>query len=814
MSITTMSNPLETLRKLKGRSLKELRTRSEQAITAYSEQMGFGGKVPHDEEFFEMVNRDAVGGRVSAESLLKSFQATSEGSFFPAFANRKETAAEFRERFGDRASRFLIEKADMSTAGKFDLLGYLNLDFGRKPAWHLEPIAGKRSPLKHWKQFDELDAEETGDKKIVWELNRHQHFFALGAAYWLTGEERYADTFVAHLEGWMDQNPPQTGVNWFSSLEIALRGISWIWAFNFFKNSRAFSPEIFLQATKFLYLHGRHIEKYLSMYYSPNTHLTGEALGLYYLGTQLPFLDRAEHWRKLGEDILIGELDRQILADGVYFEQSTWYARYTADFFLHFAILNRLGGSGDNARADEKLSIKVQSLLDFLMYVTRPDGTTPLIGDDDGGRMLPLSSVAPDDFRGSLAVGAAVFKRGDYKFIAGGGFEEALWLLGADGLNLLDAVPAVEPEKTSKSFAVGGYFVMRDGWTEDDNYLLVDCGELGALNAGHGHADTLAVDVAAGGKTLLVDIGTYSYHESNEVRDCFRTSAAHNSLTIDNQSSSLPGGKFSWQTVAQPEVKSWITQDRFDFFGGSHEGYKASKSAIHDRSILFLKNDYWIIRDYVETLGEHAYELNFHFDQRTEAQVSEAGVSVSTGEHVITIGDNGSWNKEEGWVSTCYGERHNAPLLRYATKGSGPQEFFTFLFPASPFSEPPAVLETEIAGGRAFVVNFRDYRDVFVFSDGGEIIRTEFFDSDFRFLWARLGQGDEVPEEFVMVNGSYFFAEGREVINHSGNLKFAAARRLGNRLNVRTNDNVFSLSLPQTKPHTLILKSEAQSGDL
>ena len=89
--------------------------------------------------------------------------------------------------------------------------------------------------------------------------------------------------------------------------------MSWIWAFHFFRDSDSFTPDLFHKALKFLYLHGRHIEKYLSTYYSPNTHLTGEALGLYYLGTQLPFFERSGQWRKLGEDILLAELDRQVL---------------------------------------------------------------------------------------------------------------------------------------------------------------------------------------------------------------------------------------------------------------------------------------------------------------------------------------------------------------------------------------------------------------------------------------------------------------------------------------------------------------------
>src|SRR2546430_5092825 len=51
-----------------------------------------------------------------------------------------------------------------------------------------------------------------------------------------------------------------------------------------FPYTTLFRSGVFLRAVKFLFLQGRHIETYLSTYYSPNTHLTGEALGLLYLG--------------------------------------------------------------------------------------------------------------------------------------------------------------------------------------------------------------------------------------------------------------------------------------------------------------------------------------------------------------------------------------------------------------------------------------------------------------------------------------------------------------------------------------------------
>ena len=813
-----MANPLKTLRKLKGRSLKEIRTRGEQAFAARREQIGLGGKLPDDKEFAALLDESRFGGRdLSPENLFNEFYEQGKKTFFQSFADREKTLTEFRRKFGGSGvTASILEKAERLVEGRFDLLGFQDLDFGAAVDWHLEPISQTRAPIKHWKQFDELATDETGDKKIVWELNRHQHFFRLGGAFWLTGDERYAATFVRHLDSWMEQNPPGFGVNWVSSLEVALRAVSWIWAFHFFKDAQSLSPALFHKALKFLYLHGRHIEKYLSTYYSPNTHLTGEALGLYYLGTQLRLFTRSEQWRKSGEKILLSELNRQILNDGVYFEQSTWYQRYTTDFYTNFLILKSL--QSDDKKIPEKLTVNLQKQLDFLMYITRPDGTTPLIGDDDGGRYLPLSEARATDFRSVLANGAILFGRGDYKFVAKEISEEMLWLFGVEGINSFENLSAVAPEKTSVSFPAGGYYIMRDGWTATDNYLLIDGGNMGALAGGHSHADSLMIDCAAGGRTFLTDAGTYTYHKSAELRNYFRSTIAHNTLSINDKNSSEPGGKFNWQTMAKTRVNSWIAEDRFDFFEGSHDGYERfpHSPAVHQRSILFLKNDYWIVRDFVATAGANDYQLNFHFDSDAKLQIEAAANGGScvgempekkAGLRLFTFGDNGGWQRAEGWISSCYGNRVNAPFLRFTANGIGAQEFFTFILPVDSQMTAPEVFETEVGGGRAFVVEYRDYRDLLIFGDGARIVRTEFFDTDFRFFWARLSTDESLPEEFVMTHGSKFNLDGREIINFSQKLAFAAARRLGSRLNVRTSETIFSLSLSQYRSNTRILKN-------
>ena len=404
------------------------------------------------------------------------------------------------------------------------------------------------------------------------------------------------------------------------------------------------------------------------------------------------------------------------------------------------------------------------------------------------GTVDAIRSVDPDDFRGTLAVSAVIFDRGDHKFISEKASEELFWLLGPDALRFYDAITAIEPATASADFANGGYAVMRDGWSDTDNYLIVDCGEVGSLAGGHGHADALSIELAIRGKTMLVDSGTYTYHESRELRDYFRSTAAHNTLVIDGVSSSVPGSAFGWKTRAEAKRKTWISEERFDLFEGSHNGYERLKDpATQTRSILFLKNDYWIMRDVVETTGSHEYSLNFHYARDTKPMVAGKGKWVGDDDHrLFTFGDNGSWQQKESWISNNHGNKANAPFLRFMSSGEGTQEFFTFILPVDTGVAPREVEEISSPAGRAFVIKYSGYTDVFIYNDEpGAIIENGIFDSNFKYSWARLSTGETVPDEFVLIDGDRLRIGGNDIFETS-DCRYAAARRVGDELYVKT----------------------------
>jgi hypothetical protein len=68
---------------------------------------------------------------------------------------------------------------------------------------------------------------DSSDVEVAWDLSRLQWLMPAGQAYLLTGEERYAEAVRAVLESWIDANPYAQTVNWSSTMEAALRILSW-----------------------------------------------------------------------------------------------------------------------------------------------------------------------------------------------------------------------------------------------------------------------------------------------------------------------------------------------------------------------------------------------------------------------------------------------------------------------------------------------------------------------------------------------------------------------------------------------------------
>ena len=653
----------------------------------------------------------ADGGR-----RLLAFKELSARRFFSGAVDER-TPALLSERLPE-VMPALIAAAEQTLDGRFDLLGYHGLSFGDPIDWHLDAVSRRRAPVAHGSRLDPLDTASVGDSKVIWELNRQQWLVQLAQAYRLTGDERFAEAFRVHVRGWLDANPVGWGINWSSSLEVALRLMAWSWGLVLLRRSRALTPELFAWMSSSVQDHAAYVERYLSHYSSPNTHLTGEALGLFYAGTVFAEIEGARRWRERGRDILVREIDRQVLQDGVYFEQSTCYQRYTAEIALHFLIL----GARNGWTAPKATVERVQAMMDFLLIVRSPRGDAPCIGDSDGGWLLPLARRSAGDLRGIFGVAAAVFGRPDYAWAAGGAVPELLWLLGPDGLADFESLRAAAPaaSRASRLFPQGGYAVMRDGWEPEGHQLIFDVGPLAGFGTGgHGHADLLSVQCSAFGEPFLVDAGTGSYADVSW-RGFFRGTAAHNTVRVDGEDQAVPAGPFAWEQRPATRLRRWVSTDAFDFADAEHDAYGRLPDPVkHRRRVLFVKPRYWVLVDDLEGAAHHEVELRFQFgplevalgtDLWTRAVARGRGLLVRPfATTPLQAGvRRGSDHPMEGWVSADYGQRQPAPVAVYAAAAQLPLRLVTLVLPNADPAAPPPVVRTLLEGGELVGLAFDD----------------------------------------------------------------------------------------------------------
>ena len=609
-------------------------------------------------------------------------------------SDREAVIARIAADFPD-APREAAARGDRIVAGEYDLLGYRGLRFdsiadstpgtprtqSQRAAvdWHFDPVHRRRAPLVFWSDVPYL-GPECGDHKIIWELNRHQHWIALGRAYWLTGDAKYRDRFVAELESWIDLNPPLTGINWASMLELAFRSLSWMWAIQFFVHAKSeagggvleedASPwlvDLLLALDRQL----THLERNLSYYFSPNTHLLGEALALYVGGRALPELAASPRRERIGRNILLAEIDHQIAADGGHCERSTCYHRYTLDFYALALTIARITNDDGPIERFEHAVAKLGSAARLL---ADDRGRIPHIGDDDGGRLLPMTGRESDDLRDSLAVAATLVARPDLQ--AGPAPEEAVWMLG----------PSVHPPaanrqpQLSAALPETGYFVSR---SPSGDHLVIDGGPHGYRNGGHAHADALSLTFSVGGVPLLIDPGTGCYTTDPELRDRLRSTALHNTLTLDDRPQSVSNGPFHWSHVANTRVHAWRTDGTFDFFDGGHDGYHPAE---HRRRVLSLHGDLVVVADLVSSAvpsAMHSAAVHWHLDPRWTIDARGRRASLThTGDTHVRVGltvpqgllEQFSADPDAGlgWHSPVYGRVDRTTTVRVSHSGSAP----------------------------------------------------------------------------------------------------------------------------------------------
>lgn len=694
------------------------------------------------------------------------------GRFFWAEGGEAERAELIRTMLPDETEAALRE-ADRICNHRFSLLGYEELDFGAEIDWHLDPVHGRRAPQKPWSKIAYLDFVEVGDHKIVWELNRHQHLVTLAKARVFTGDRRYLDELIRQWRSWQSANRYPIGINWASSLEVAFRALSWIWIEHLLPDEAA-NAEFHRELVGGLEFHGRYIERFLSTYFSPNTHLLGEALALFFLGTLYPGMARATRWRNEGWGILTEQAKHQVRADGVYFEQSLHYHVYALDFFLHARWLAQLNEMAIPGEFDTTL----QKMLDVVEALAQA-GPAEGFGDDDGGRLFNPQRNQTHHMTDPLGVGALLYERKD---APGAGLtEESIWLFGDRAVTRLSQASGRD-SVVARAFDQGGLYIM-GGSSPCSHQLVVDAGPQGTGRSGHGHADALSIRLTADGRRWLVDSGSGIYvGAERSLRDFFRGTGAHNTLRVNGEDQAVPGDAFSWTQIPETKVERWVAGSGFSYLVASHDGYRRlSEPVTHQRSVFSVGDGLYLLRDAVVGSGRHSVEVHWHFAPGTQVEAMNEGI-LATAESAqscvqLRFAHDGAWSHDivEGQHSPAYGRIVAVNAARSYAMVDVPAEIGSLLTVGIGKQTEARLITLAEGAVRRYELRSDASTHLFFFSSGSGRWRCGDWSSDAEVIYCEIPSGE--LGHLIVIGGSSIAHQERAILNVDERLEWVEWRK-------------------------------------
>lgn len=532
-----------------------------------------------------------------------------------------------RERTLDDAGRILAEGVRV---------------FGRRSStgvsapWSQDPDTGKRWPHdKAWWRIDIRTDARLGDVKFVWEAARHRDLVVLARASRLDPAGPWLAALDRMLTSWCRENEPEKGVNWYSSLELALRAVAWTQVFALVGDRLA--EQTRAAAAMQLAASARHLMVELPYTISSmkNNHMLGDALGLIVLSRIFPQHKHSARWARFGERLFAAQLHRHMRPDGSMIEDSVSYHR----FVLEMLVVRTLLGGAPCAVTE---ALRGASL--HLSRLGVFDGPLPQYGDWDEGRVL-ASSGDPLDLAGSAALGLALtgstiprewFER----------YDEIAWYAPPE--TPCGAPDTWRPQTVARSGCIA--YLPVANWR-----VWFKVGSAPS----HQHADLTSFWLQREGSWIVADPGTGTYNGPLDVRNGLRTSAAHPVVRVDDADQLQPHRAFRWLGTATGHLAPIARLGRQHILLGWHDAYERVAPGLRVARVLIVNNESVTV---VDVLSPESAGRTWQMTVPLAPGVSFTGQSLTwTGGELPVTGlekateFQGSEHPWRGWHSPTYG---------------------------------------------------------------------------------------------------------------------------------------------------------------
>lgn len=492
-----------------------------------------------------------------------------------------------------------LVNVNYSVGTEIELLGgYPYADY--RTRWHAAFQTPGDWPLRPSADYSFGAEDVPGDIRTNWELNRHYQFAVLAKSFYVTNDQGYLAELSDLFADWNKQNPFMWGPEWSSPMEESIRLINWLFAAAFLEASEdTAAVELRERLCVGAWCMAAHVRRHYSRYSSANNHTIVEAAGV--AVASVVFGQR--NWLEEALALLESEVVLQTHSDGVNKEQALHYELFVMEALcLVSHVLNAAG---------EKLPKPIESQLRSMARYARAccvcKGRYIEFGDDDEGVVLNLEShkqCYPEYVLAlvTLEIGDGVRYAEDVACC-----ETVHWLYSQERISDFQRLPLVK-NASLESFREGGVTIVR--FDEGRAVLAFDHGPLGfGQLAAHGHADALSVQLFVDDEPVLIDPGTYIYNWDCVMRDKFRSTRAHNTVSVGGKDQSEALGPFLWGRKAS--VIGFVLEEREGcvVMSAEHDGY----APVQARRTVEVRNSKVVISDEVDVRERTMISWHFSF---------------------------------------------------------------------------------------------------------------------------------------------------------------------------------------------------------
>ena len=433
------------------------------------------------------------------------------------------------------------------------------------------------------------------DVRFSWEIYRCKFVFLAGLSYWITDDDRYCEAITRFLERWKEFSPITRSDVPYNAMEAALKLINLSWCDVFLRNSDHYIKDIRKILIYALIAHAEYIYRNyeISIYGLESNHSLSCSVGLVYASILFPDYERSPKWRRFGMRTLKRALKKQFSKDGINFESSVHYHRFTFElliFLLGVFYANHI-------ECKPLIEESIRKIGRALKFLTHSNGYIARFGDNDGGKFL-YDIGTLEEFN-------------SLKYLQ--------WFYGDTPVNgleslLFSCIPQLKGflkgEKTGSR--VDGYI----GYKGDDFSLLVTANEIGTNGKGnHQHNDFLSFELYTKRSPFIVDRWSLCYTGDSEKRNQDRSSSYHNNIQIDGREIVPFNERRLFEMLGDIRVGVNHLSENADKWTVDirHDGYKNLKTGrqIHRRIFEVLKNQNVIkIKDMLTGKGSHSATLS------------------------------------------------------------------------------------------------------------------------------------------------------------------------------------------------------------